>query len=230
MENLPDLVKAALISACNSGKSLSWKVQESERGTLIQLVWKPRLESQDPALGSNWNSVKFSQTRHVSESESKRKRVTPSRARRNARRLQAFLERKRTQNAPRASEISPDHSGSSMNQQQVCTHTAVDTELKSLIDKEVDCVDFRLDNGEPVLDLELKNGDILRKPVDVKRPVRTYSQAHKSTMTLEELSGMDSIVFQMHESDDVPGLLLKKGQHCTWTPVSSRTRSRTKIL
>ena len=223
MENLPVLVKAALISACNSGKSLSWKVQESERGTLIQLVWKPRLESQDPALGSNWNSVKFSQTRHVSESESKRKRVTPSRARRNAR---AFLECKRNQNAPQASIISPDHSGSSLNQQQVCTHTAVDTELKSLIDKEVDCVDFRLDNGEPVLDLELKNGDILRKPVDV----RTYSQAHKSTMTLEELSGMDSIVFQMHESDDVPGLLLKKSQHCTWTPVSSRTRSRTKIL
>ena len=48
--------------------------------------------------------------------------------------------------------------------------------------------------------------------------VRTYSQAHKSTMTLDELSGMDSIVFQMHESDDVPGLLLKKGQHCTWIP------------
>ena len=130
MENLPVLVKAALISACNSGKSLSWKVQESERGTPIQLVWKPRLKSQDPA----WNSVKFSQTRHESESESKRKRVTPSHARRNARRLQAFLERKRNQNAPLANKISPDHSGSSLNPQQVCTHTAVDTELKSLID------------------------------------------------------------------------------------------------
>ena len=50
-------------------------------------------------------------------------------------------------------KISSDHSDSSLNQQQVCTHTAVDTEL---IDIEVDCVDFRLDNREPVLDLELK--------------------------------------------------------------------------
>ena len=46
----------------------------------------------------------------------------------------------------------------------------------------------------------LKNGDILRKPVDVKRPVRTYSQAH----TLDELSAP---LFQMYESYDVPGLL-----------------------
>ena len=91
MENLPDLVKAALSSACNSGKILSWKVQESEKGTPIQLVWKPRLERQDrnSALGFNWNSRNSMQFNQY-ESESnrilvsrKRKRMTPSRARRN---------------------------------------------------------------------------------------------------------------------------------------------------
>ena len=37
---LPDLVAKAVISGCNSGRKLSWKIQESENGTLIQLVWK----------------------------------------------------------------------------------------------------------------------------------------------------------------------------------------------
>ena len=158
MEKLPDLVKAALSSACNSSKILSWKVQESEKGTLIQLVWKPRLERQDrdSALGFNWNSRNSMQLSYQCESETnrilvsrKRKRMTHSRARRNAKRLQAFLERK-SMNAPPATS-------SSLNQQQVCTyHSTVDTELKSFMDKEVECVDFRLVNGEPGLDLELK--------------------------------------------------------------------------
>ena len=37
---LPDLVAKAVISACNLARKLSWKIQESEKGTLIQLVWK----------------------------------------------------------------------------------------------------------------------------------------------------------------------------------------------
>ena len=74
MEKLPDLVKAALSSACNSGKILSWKVQESDKGTLIQLVWKPRLERQDrdSALGFNWNSRNSMQLSNQYESESNR--------------------------------------------------------------------------------------------------------------------------------------------------------------
>lgn len=38
---LPELVISAIESACASGKRLSWKIQESDRGTLVQLVWKP---------------------------------------------------------------------------------------------------------------------------------------------------------------------------------------------
>ena len=37
---LPDLVQRVITSACSSGRTLSWKIQVSEKGTLIQLVWK----------------------------------------------------------------------------------------------------------------------------------------------------------------------------------------------
>ena len=36
----PGFSRKAVISACSSGRKLSWKIQESEKGTLIQLVWK----------------------------------------------------------------------------------------------------------------------------------------------------------------------------------------------
>ncbi len=38
---LPQLVVSAIDSACASGRKLSWKVQESDRGMCVQLVWKP---------------------------------------------------------------------------------------------------------------------------------------------------------------------------------------------
>ena len=34
---LPDLVTKAVIFACNSGRKLSWKIQESEKGKLFEL-------------------------------------------------------------------------------------------------------------------------------------------------------------------------------------------------
>ena len=37
MDDLPEVVRVALQNACESGRTLSWKVQE---GTLIQLPWK----------------------------------------------------------------------------------------------------------------------------------------------------------------------------------------------
>jgi hypothetical protein len=45
MDYLPELVKAALSTACQSGRSLSWKVQENNKGILIQLVWKAEPDS-----------------------------------------------------------------------------------------------------------------------------------------------------------------------------------------
>ncbi len=38
---LPELVQKAIDSACTTGRYLSWKLQEREKGTLIQLLWKP---------------------------------------------------------------------------------------------------------------------------------------------------------------------------------------------
>lgn len=40
MDQLPELVKSALSAACQSGKSLLLKIQESAKDTPIQLVWK----------------------------------------------------------------------------------------------------------------------------------------------------------------------------------------------
>ena len=86
MDGLPELVKAALNQACGSGRSLSWKLQESEKGTLLQLVWKAKVEQPSvlegsDGVGSNWKY-------------SGRRRISPSRARRNVRRRKAFLEKR----------------------------------------------------------------------------------------------------------------------------------------
>ena len=86
MDGLPELVKAALNQACGSGRSLSWKLQESEKGTLLQLVWKAKVEQPSvlegsDGVGSNWKC-------------SGRRRISPSRARRNVRRRKAFLEKR----------------------------------------------------------------------------------------------------------------------------------------
>ena len=53
MDQLPKLVKSALISACNSGKPL-------QKNILIQLVWKDQQEcpsaggKKNTRVGSNW--------------------------------------------------------------------------------------------------------------------------------------------------------------------------------
>ena len=67
--NGPALVRAALTAACNSGNPLSWKVQESKQGTLIQLVWntKPEHHSRrEPTrVASNWKCQATSQPCNV---------------------------------------------------------------------------------------------------------------------------------------------------------------------
>ena len=84
MDQLPELVKAALSSAYQSGRSLSWKVQENNKGILIQLVWKAEPVS-CPAggnairVGSNWKNqpeaepVKYSGSQNATEAGSIRK-------------------------------------------------------------------------------------------------------------------------------------------------------------
>ena len=92
MDALPELVKAAVSLACASGRTLSWKIQEGEKGTLVQLVWSGKQE------GKEWSGK---QEEQPSASGLVgcfvRRRVSPSRARRNARRRQAFLEKQAAQ-------------------------------------------------------------------------------------------------------------------------------------
>ena len=46
-----------------------------------------------------------------------------------------------------------------------------DNGLKQLIDENVDCVcDFAIREGEPAIDLELRNGDHICTPVQEKQP------------------------------------------------------------
>ena len=85
---LPDLLKTAISSAYSSGRKLSWKIQEGEKGTLIQLVWKsPSCSAGTPerrsVVHSNWN-----------KSSKVRKSKPPSKVARSNKRLKAFIERK----------------------------------------------------------------------------------------------------------------------------------------
>ena len=93
--NLPELVSSAIESAIASQRPLSWKVQESNKGTLIQLVWKSptsscvRVRSRPTErVRSKWNPP-ASQPHN-----NKISKKSPSRIRRNAKRLQTFLEKK----------------------------------------------------------------------------------------------------------------------------------------
>ncbi len=66
--------------------------------------------------------------------------------------------------------------------------------------------------------------------VDIERPPALdggiAEVSDNLVLTDAELSIMDDIiVFQLGEQDDSPGVLLKKDDNCTWTPISSRTRS-----
>ena len=94
----------------------------------------------------------------------------------------------------------------------------VDKELKLFIDKEVQCVDFKVIDGEPGLDLELNSGEMVRKVVDVKRPPGIGVQPYMNeVMSINELSGMDEVEFQLHEHDHSPGVLLKQSGTVSWT-------------
>ena len=94
-------------------------------------------------------------------------------------------------------------------------------DLRLHIDKEVACVDFTLDKGEPGLNLELHSGESVWTPVCVRKP-----NGCDGNLSHADLSDMDEIVFQSHITDDTPGVVLRQGTLEVWTPVAARTRSR----
>ena len=117
MDQLPEMVKTALSTACKSGRSLSWKMQENSKRILIQLVCKA-----EPVNGSTGGKTTRVEKSHVSHTECSvdgnatgmgsnrkngmeltdkssnagrlqiKKRIGPSRVRMYAKCLQAFLD------------------------------------------------------------------------------------------------------------------------------------------
>ena len=264
MDQLPELVKCALFSACNSGKSLSWKVQENKQGILIQLVWKSEPErcsasGSTTRVGSIWksqlrksepcnsdtgktNGVHSNRISNVDCNSvtvscnagkiSRKKKISPSRARRNARRLQAFLERKRSPTLDShvvQKELDSTISVSQDNNVVQESNVDQDEDLKSFLDKEVSCVDFSINKGETGLTLDLNSGESMWTPVHVLKPSNgTDFEKTDSVLSAEELSDLDGIEFLSHASNDAPGVVLMKGSLRVWTPVAARTRSRLK--
>ncbi len=58
---LPELVAKA-IACASSGRKLSWKIQDNQLGTLVQLIWKSKFVtagdiSRDAKVGINWNNA-----------------------------------------------------------------------------------------------------------------------------------------------------------------------------
>ena len=116
---LPRLVQEAISSACQSDRQLSWKIQESGKGTLIQLVWKPTPvdapEKRKAVLvGSNWNTsshslssvVKDPDKPSTSRLKKRKRRNCPSRQHRSAQRLAKFLDKKKP-SASNSCDLSP---------------------------------------------------------------------------------------------------------------------------
>ena len=78
--------------------------------------------------------------------------------------------------------------------------------------------------------MELNSGEIVRRLIDVGRPNSDAQPvsgvSHK--LSVEELMKFDDIEFEVRDGDGSPRLLLKKDGHVIWTPVASRTRSRSR--
>ena len=74
---------------------LSWKIQEGEKGTLVQLVWSGKQEGKQEERWSGKQEERPSASGLVGCCV--RRRVSLSRAHRNARRRQAFLEKQAAQ-------------------------------------------------------------------------------------------------------------------------------------
>ena len=78
---------------------IAWKIQESSKGILIQLVWKqtPVCASESgnfTRVGTNWKAAVVSSKDCSKSGKPASEKISPFIARRSARRLQAFLDRK----------------------------------------------------------------------------------------------------------------------------------------
>jgi hypothetical protein len=255
LHELPELLSSAISSACKSGRPLSGKIQEGKKGTLIQLIWSQpdgaAIDDKAVKVGSKQKSAGPSIASGTTAGVRRKRRYPPSKARRNAKRLQEFLEKKRQKvldfaaQSPRSPVTQPVVQEEHETQPPQLAHKVlvspvsqvdiVDTELRDLIfgDK-VDCVgEFGVRDEVPGMDLEMVSGDSLWTPLRVLRPqqqspVVSGKDECEVDLTVSELQDLDSIVFEGREVDSAPGLILRKGCLQVWTPIARRTRSRLK--
>jgi len=89
---LPEPVAVCIQAALKSGRKLSWKLQESERGTFVQLVWKSDLPLPQRKAGANHRPGPA--TNHTKWARKK----SPSEQKRSERRMEEFLQRKKAPN------------------------------------------------------------------------------------------------------------------------------------
>jgi len=89
---LSEPLAVCIQAALKSGRKLSWKLQESARGTFVQMVWKSNLPL--PQGKARANHRPGPATNHTKWSRKK----SPSEQKRNERRLEEFLQRKKASN------------------------------------------------------------------------------------------------------------------------------------
>ena len=87
------------------------------------------------------------------------------------------------------------------------------------------CVDFAIKDELPPLDLELANGNHVWIPEQVKKPKSLSDEPvepHADDISTSELSKLDSIEYYCgHDSDDTPGMTLRKDSLEIWTPIAA---------
>ena len=84
------------------------------------------------------------------------------------------------------------------------------------------CVDFAIKEGQPALDLEVTNGNHVWTPVHVMKPnvlLDELVEPHAVDIPVSELSKFEYCGW---DSDNAPGVILRKGCLEVWTPIASR--------
>ena len=196
---LPDLLLKAIESACSTRRQLSWKIQEGPKGTLIQLVWKSNAVNTGNAsevVGTNWSiapaNPETPACRIQQPYQKKKKNKNPSRIRRDAKRLQAYLEGKNA--AKSLADVQP---------------TSADEPLPHSLPKPISKTSARSITAE-------------QTPTSSQHPRPATPEQQPSHLATEkvdfqqELDGAD-VSYEMR--DGVPGLLCVKCDKHDWIPI-----------
>ena len=70
--------------------------------------------------------------------------------------------------------------------------------------------------------LELANGNHMWTPVQVKKPKSLSDEPFEPHADNISLSKLDSIEYCSRDSDDAPGVILRKGSPEVWTPIAAQ--------